>query len=153
MKKQTEKPQFSRYLLLIVLMTLACVFNADANHAVLQASVIKQQMLNQVVPASNALFAVANQPPTDQKTWAALNTQVRVLSASATWLRARKVKDKQEQWRLLTTDFQLATSAALKAVSSKKPEAVSDAGDAVYAVCENCHRVFLPKVVNDKANK
>ena len=139
------------WLLMLIFASLSSLRTANAAQP--SGSVIKQQMLMQVVPTSNALFAVANQPPETAKAWSDLKTQVLNLNAAAKWLQARRVKDKQVQWRQLTADFQKVTVIAVKAVSSKQPDTVSDAGDAVYAVCESCHKVFLTKVVNEKSAK
>jgi cytochrome c556 len=122
-----------------------CIFSNLPAQAENLKSPIKEHMLQKIVPASDRLFAVANQPPENAAAWAKVKGSVLSLSASAKWLTKHTSKDNPQLWRQFAQDLQHAASNALHAVNSKNPDAVAEAGDSVYAVCQNCHTAFLPK--------
>jgi cytochrome c556 len=104
---------------------------------------IKAYMHSQVIPASDRLFAVANQAPETDAEWQQLKTAVLNLQTAGKWLKKHASAQNQQQWRQFATDLHGAAAKIIPAVNSKTIDAITDGADLVYAVCENCHKQFL----------
>jgi len=106
---------------------------------------LKEVMVKIVEPASNAVFYVSRQPPTNDEEWKLLQGQALMLSEIASSLmtpaRARDKKQWLQDAKLLLD----ASNAAYAAANSKNASALEDLNDQLYTACNTCHEHYLPK--------
>lgn len=107
------------------------------------AGPIREHMLQVTVPASGAVFAVANQAPQTAADWKVLNNSVQQLVTSANWLGKQTPKDNAAVWQQSLQTMRSALGQAQQAVKRKNVDALSDAGDVLYQACDVCHRQYL----------
>ena len=97
------------------------------------------------IPASEALFKAASEPPASDKSWADLRLQALALAESGNLLMiGSRVKDRAG-WLRASRAMVDAAAAAARAAEAKDTNGVGAAGDAVYETCENCHAAYLKK--------
>ena len=101
--------------------------------------------MTMTVPASDAIFSAASDPPKDAAQWVALRPNARTLADSgralATMDRAKDTREWTEMARALVTQAEVA----LKAIDKKDADALATAGDEVYLTCKTCHDRFKPE--------
>ena len=105
----------------------------------------KQVMQGIVIPSSNAVFAAAGEAPTDDAGWAAAETNAIALAESGNLLLLPGRAVDEGDWRKHTVALIATSETALAAIRAKDAEKLTAAGDAVYEVCEGCHKVYMPK--------
>jgi hypothetical protein len=106
---------------------------------------VRQIMLGIVAPSSDVLFKVPTQAPKDDKEWKTVQDSTLMLAeAGNLLLMPGRAKDKGD-WTKFAKALTDQGSKAFKAANAKDPKALSDIGDAVDGVCEDCHAKYLPK--------
>lgn len=107
------------------------------------AGTVKQVMLTMTIPASDAIFSAASEPPKDPQAWLELRKNVLTLAESGDLLmtggRAKDTTAWMEMARALVTQAR----ATLKAVDARNADALAQAGDDVYTTCETCHAKYM----------
>jgi hypothetical protein len=99
-------------------------------------------MTTMTVPASDAIFAAAFEPPKDAAQWVTLRASAKVLADSGRAItRAKDDAEWTEMARALVTQAEVA----LKAIDKKDADALATAGDEVYLTCKTCHDRFKPE--------
>jgi cytochrome c556 len=97
------------------------------------------------IPASNAVFAAASEPPKDAAGWDTVRKQAVAVAESSNLLlmpgRAVDTKD----WTKWATAQLTAAQAVIKAAQAKDADALSKASDALYDTCDGCHTVYMKK--------
>jgi hypothetical protein len=105
---------------------------------------VRQIMEALVVPASDAVFNVAD-PPADATAWAGIERQAAMLAEGGNLLllgsRARDGQEWAESARALVDGAAKAATAA----HDQNFDALVEASDAVYGTCVSCHATYLPK--------
>jgi hypothetical protein len=104
----------------------------------------RQVMLDMVVPASDAVFAVA-EPLKNAAEWATLQGQLKTLTDAGALLTADRVRRNDGSWRQELTPYRDAVAAAAKAAAGKDFDAFTAASDKLAETCINCHARYLPK--------
>jgi hypothetical protein len=135
-------------LLVVLLLAFSdTVFSqvADRGQTSAIAPAIRQHMLDTIVPASDALFAAANQDSLNAHVWADLTANTLKLAKSAQWLGRHKPLAREQQWLQAAKQLHSASVKAARAVQAKNIDLLGQAGDQVYQACDNCHRQFLNK--------
>jgi cytochrome c556 len=103
---------------------------------------VMEVMMTMTVPASDAIFSAASDPPKDDAQWVALRPNARTLADSgralATMDRAKDTREWTEMARALVTQAE----ATLTAIDRKDADALSVAGEDVYLTCKTCHDRF-----------
>ena len=92
-----------------------------------------------IIPASNALFNVARQAPTNDKEWAAVENNAVILGESGNLLMMGSRAMNTEAWMKSSQALADAGALALKAAEARNVEAVTDAGNLIVDACETCH--------------
>ena len=105
----------------------------------------KDVMLVLTIPGSDAVFKAAGEPPAKAAGWVALRRDAAPLVESAELLLSPKYAIDAAEWPKLAQAHQTAVTAALKAIDKKDANALSDASDALYETCDNCHNRFMKK--------
>ena len=106
---------------------------------------VRQIMTTITIPASDVVFGAAGDAPKSDKEWEKVQQNALVLAESGNLLMLPGRSWDNQAW---VTESQAMTDAAMlavKAAQSKNAEAVSDAGDKIYATCESCHNRYMNK--------
>ena len=105
----------------------------------------KDVMVVLTIPGSDAVFQAAGEPPTKAADWLALRQKAAPLIESADLLLTPKFAIKAPEWAKLAQAHQTAATAAQTAIDKQDAKALSDASDALYETCDNCHKRFMKK--------
>ena len=135
-------PIFVRTILAAALATLvsaAVVAQSDTG----PPQTIKDVMTTMTIPASDAVFAAASEPPQDERGWAALGRSAQVLADSGALLMKPELARDAGAWRERAAEMVKEADATRRLVEAKNREGLEAAGDRVYAVCEACHARYL----------
>lgn len=101
-------------------------------------------MLERTVPASDAIFTAAAEPPADPAAWQALAAHARQLGEQARQL-ARHSHPGAADWRHWANAMRQAAVQSERAIRRQDAAALSQASDALYASCAGCHQSYLPR--------
>jgi hypothetical protein len=101
-------------------------------------------MLGTMVPASEVIFSAPAEPPKTQADWAAMQKAAETLIESGRQLAQPPLARSEPDWKELTQAFIVASQGARAAAVKRSEDALSEAGDDVYAACDTCHRRILP---------
>jgi hypothetical protein len=106
---------------------------------------VRQIMLGVVIPTSNIVFAAAGEAPTDEATWGLVETNAITLAESGNLLMLQGRAVDEGEWRKHAQAMIATSEAALAAIRAKDVAKLTAAGDAIYEVCEACHKQYMPK--------
>lgn len=106
---------------------------------------VKHLMQQQIIPASNILFAAAGDSPSSDRAWTELLDSIAVLGEGARQLQFIRTEKDQELWLTQAKVLERSARDAEAAVRARNPEQLGLASDAAYGACAACHEVFLPK--------
>jgi hypothetical protein len=110
------------------------------------APTVKEVMTTMTVPASDAIFSAASEPPKDAAQWAALRASAAMLAESGRLLNTTPRAKDDREWVEMARALVTETEATFKAIDAKDLDALSQAGDGVYLTCKTCHdRYYLDK--------
>jgi hypothetical protein len=127
-----------------LLATATLHATAAAARAAADPDTVLAVMMTMTVPASNAIFELADPPKTDAE-WRAVRVHAARLAESGELLLApSRARDKGE-WVTQVRAYAGAASAALKAVDAKNFDALLAASDALADTCVECHKRYLAK--------
>jgi hypothetical protein len=98
-----------------------------------------------VIPASDALFAAGKAPPKSEREWAAVESGASRLIDAGKTLAGEAPAIGTAEWMRLSNAMAEAAVVAGSAAKNRNIDAVLDAGDVLYATCEDCHRLYLKK--------
>jgi hypothetical protein len=104
---------------------------------------VKQIMQGIVIPASDAVWAVPGAVPKDDMGWLKVESNALMLSESANLLLVPGRAIDQDEWAKQSIALRNAASSAAAAIRDRDVDKISAAGDALYEVCEGCHRKYL----------
>lgn len=111
----------------------------------------RQVMLGLVIPASDVLFQVGDKTPADQAGWDRVEANAVMLAEAGAMLTVAPRKVDDQDWLRFTT---LLIDAAKKAADSarmKDADKVLDDGNALYEVCDTCHKKYMAAVAGQPA--
>jgi len=109
------------------------------------ASVI-QIMSAMMIPASEAVFDAAADPPKNDEAWkkAEYNTLI-VAEAANLLMMPGRAKDNGE-WMKGARNLRDAAEAAYKAAAAKNSDTLTDiSNNKIYPICEGCHKTYLKR--------
>lgn len=110
---------------------------------------VKQLMNALVVPTSDVVFDVAGEAPQSNDGWLTVARNAMSLAESGNLLMLPgRTPDAfapdSKEWTQQSLALIEAAMLAVTAADAKNVNKMSEAGDAIYAVCESCHRRFMP---------
>jgi len=85
--------------------------------------------------------------PANVDEWIAVENAAATIAESGNLLLIPERQRDDPRWTAFSQGLIAAGRAALMAADSRDPEAVFDAGGAVYIVCASCHEVFAPQLL------
>jgi len=105
----------------------------------------RQVMLAVTIPASDAVFNAAAEPPTTDEQWVSVERAALSLAESGNLLLipGRAVDD--GEWSRFSHMLIDTAAKAYSAAQAKDIDGVSDAGNAIYEACEGCHKKYMPQ--------
>lgn len=104
----------------------------------------KQLMNAIVIPASNGVWGVASEPPQDDAAWLAAENHAIALAESGNLLMLGSRVADRENWLKFSAELIDTSISALEAIRARDMDKISEAGDAIYGVCEGCHMQYMP---------
>lgn len=104
---------------------------------------VKEVMTTMTIPASDAVFTAASEPPQDDGGWAALRDEAQTLADSGRLLMTPKLARDAGTWMERAGEMVKEAEATRRLAEAKNREALEAASDRVYAVCEACHARYL----------
>ena len=108
------------------------------------AQTVAQVMTTMTVPASDAIFAAASEPPKDAAQWVALRASAGTLAESGRLLLKTGPSKDDTEWIEMARALVSEAEVTLKAIDAKDPERLAQAGDDMYLTCKACHDRFDP---------
>jgi cytochrome c556 len=105
----------------------------------------RQIMLAVTIPASEAVFNAAAEPPTSDEQWATVERAALALAESGNLLLipGRAVDD--GEWSRFAHMLIDTAAQAYSAAQAKNLDGVADAGNVIYEACEGCHKKYMPQ--------
>jgi cytochrome c556 len=97
------------------------------------------------IPASNAVFAAASEPPKEAAQWAAVRRQALTVAESSNLLMMAGRAVDQKDWTQWASAQLKAAQAVMKAAQAKDADALQTASDALFETCEGCHTLYMKK--------
>jgi hypothetical protein len=104
----------------------------------------RQVMLGLTIPASDVLFQVGDKPPTDDAAWDRIAANAVMLAESGNMLLTGARDLKQPEWTQHASDLVARSRVAMDAAARHDVDAVLEAGNGIYEVCEACHARYMP---------
>jgi cytochrome c556 len=106
---------------------------------------VKQVMQTLVIPSSNIVFAAAGEAPQDEAGWLAAEDSALALAETSNLLMMNGRAKDREQWMRNARALLDASVTAVQAARARDADKLSEASDAIYLVCEGCHKQYMPK--------
>ena len=118
---------------------------AERSAATQPVGSVKDIMLALTIPASEAVFKAAAEPPATDAQWDAVGVQAMVLAESANLLMLPGRAVDEGAW-LAASRAQLTTATkAAAAAKARNADELSAASDAIYESCDTCHNQYMKK--------
>jgi hypothetical protein len=100
-------------------------------------------MTTMTIPASDAIFAAASEPPASAEGWAALRNSAAKLAESGRMLTTAALAKDTTAWREMARNLVSEAEATVRIADAKNREALEKASDSVYATCKPCHDRYI----------
>ena len=97
------------------------------------------------VPASDAIFSAAFEPPKDEQQWVALRRSAETLVESGRLLTTVDRAKDDTEWIEMARAMITQAEATLKTIESKDPDGLTQAADSLYPTCETCHARYMDR--------
>lgn len=104
----------------------------------------RQVMLGLTIPASDTLFQIGENEPKLPADWDRIIANAAMLGESGNLLLTGSRDRHQPEWTRLAQELVVRSRAAMAAAQKQDVDAVLEAGNAIYEVCEDCHKKFMP---------
>lgn len=128
-----------RWLPSMVAVLVLAASDTALDSSIRPVASVTQLMQAMVIPASNALFDVARNPPADDGAWRAIRNHAIVLAESGNLLLIGDRAQDSEVWTSTSRALVAAGEAALRAAEDRNVDALSDVGNQIIEACESCH--------------
>jgi len=106
---------------------------------------VKEVMTTMTVPASEAIFSAASEPPKEAAQWVALRASAKALADSGRVLTTADRAKNDAEWIEMARAMVTSAEATFKAIDKKDADALSTASGNVYLTCETCHARFMAR--------
>ena len=119
---------------------------APAGHTAMKPlGSVKEVMQALTIPLSESVFKAGADAPKDAAGWTQLRHQALGLAESANLLLIEGRAPDTGEWTRLSIAQRDAAMLALKAIDAHDGDALSNASDALYETCDNCHNTYMKK--------
>ena len=124
------------------LVGVLAVGTATPQEAVKATPSVMEVMRTMTVPASDAIFSAASEPPKEAAQWVALRANAKALADSGRVLTTIAPAKDDAEWIKMARALVTEAEATFTAIDQKDADALSKAGDEVYLTCKTCHDRF-----------
>ncbi len=107
---------------------------------------VKDVMTTMTIPASDAVFDAAAEPPTTAEAWSVVRKSAVTLAESGRLLMTDALAKDKTTWNEMARDLAREAEAAIKVAEAKDRDALEKAGDSLYATCKACHGRYMEAV-------
>jgi hypothetical protein len=111
----------------------------------------QQVMLGLTIPASDVLFQVGENVPQDDGGWDRITATAAMLAESGNLLLVGPRNLAQPDWTQLSRELVARARTAMDAAQKRDVDALLNAGNDIYEVCEGCHAKYMPAKVAEQA--
>src|SRR5947207_720786 len=118
---------------------------APAPSSIRSVATVKQLMHITTIPASDALFKAAGDPPKTDEGWSDVRDRALAVAESGNLLMIGSRVVDRTTWLRFSRAMVDAAADVAKAADSKNAEVLSMASDKLYDTCETCHAKYLKK--------
>jgi hypothetical protein len=129
--------------LLLAIALLASATARARQDARPSPATVREVMASMTIPASDAIFGAASDPPATDAQWATLRNAAETLAASGRLLMTERLARDATTWMELAGAMVDRAEATRRLAESKKRDGLEQAGDEVYATCDACHARYL----------
>lgn len=126
----------------VLLVTAVAWAQGGASHT---PSSVKEVMLTMTIPASDAIFDAASEPPKNDQQWAAVRKSAAMLAESGKLLTAGGLAKDNTAWMEMARALVTQAEATIKAAEARNADQLAQASDDVYLTCETCHMRYMPQ--------
>jgi hypothetical protein len=145
MNQRMPNPRARHALVVVSTVALVSAVVAAQAPATRPVETVKQVMQVLTIPASEAIFKAAGEPPTTDAAWAELQRHAAALAESGNLLMTgARVVDRGD-WLKFSRALVDAAGTGAQAAAKKDADALSTASDAIYETCETCHAKYMKK--------
>ena len=124
------------------LVAVLAAGTATPQEAAKAAPSVMEVMMTMTVPASDAIFSAASEPPKEAAHWVALRASAKALADSGRVLTAIAHEKDDAAWIEMARALVTRAEATFTAIDQKDADALANAGDDVYLTCKTCHDRF-----------
>jgi len=124
------------------LVAVLAAGTATPQEAVKAAPSVMEVMTTMTVPASDAIFSAASEPPKEAAQWVALRASAKVLADSGRVLTTIARAEDDAEWIEMARALVTEAEATFTAIDQKDADALSKTGDDVFLTCKTCHDRF-----------
>jgi hypothetical protein len=107
---------------------------------------VKEVMTTMTIPASDAIFAAASDPPASAEQWADVRKSAVTLAESGRLLTSGALARDKAAWMDMAGALVKEAEATVKVAEARDREALEKASDRVYTTCETCHERYMTAV-------
>jgi hypothetical protein len=104
---------------------------------------VKEVMTTMTIPASDAIFAAAAEPPASAQAWVALRNSASTLAESGRLLMTSALAKDRTTWMEKARDLVNEAEATMRIADAKNREELEKAADSVYTTCKSCHARYM----------
>ena len=126
----------------IATVLLGAVEPAAQDHGRAPATV-KEVMTGMTVPASDAIFDAAADPPASPDDWAAVRNSAVTLAESGRLLMTDAIAKDQTTWMEMARALVREAEAVRRVADTRNRNALGEASDRVYVTCKTCHDRYM----------
>ena len=105
----------------------------------------KQLMHAITIPASDAVWKVAGEPPKTDEGWQAVEYSALALAESGNLLLMKGRAKEGDEWTKYSTQLVEVGAKAAEDARAKDVDKMMAVGDELYTICENCHMKYMPQ--------
>ncbi len=117
-----------------------------ADHGGMKAiGTVKDVMIAITIPTSETVFKAASEAPKEDAAWLHVRNEALALAESANLLLIDGRAPDRAAWTTFAVAQRDAAIVAMKAAEAKNADALSNASDALYETCDNCHKQYMKK--------
>lgn len=127
--------------------------HAPAAPAIEPLASSKQVMLGLAIPASDILFQIGDHVPADEAGWDRVVANAVMLGEAGNLLLEAPRLLPQPEWTQHARELVARSKEAAEAAQKHDVDAVLEAGNAIYEVCDACHNQFMPAKVAELATQ
>jgi hypothetical protein len=104
----------------------------------------KEVMTTMTIPASDAIFSAAAEPPASADDWAALQRNAAILGESGQLLMTDAMARDKTTWMEMARALVRESEAVRKMADARNRSALEEAADRIYVTCKSCHDRYSP---------